>query len=634
MILTIGMIVKNEEKYLERCLTAIQPLRDAVDSELIITDTGSTDGTVGIAERFADKVLHFEWCNDFSAARNTTIAAATGEWYMFLDADDIFRSCDGIIEFFNSGEYKDYNAATYTSHNLTIDENVSVDYRAPRLVKLRPETRFVGVVHEKLNTYGFPIKNIYDVADHYGYIYENDEQRQAKNKRNIDLLMIKLQSDKDPDPLIYLQLFQSYMGYDRDKAFECIDKGIELCRQCKHYVVSAMLSTKAFACYSEDEFESALEVCDDYVSVDKSIRPGALSLDVEVYAIKASALYKLERFGEAAKAYEQFFDTFYAVKKGRINTPEIYATQLYLATDSNYLKLACEYLTCCIRAGMYDAALDRMCVLPISEHSENAEQVERFVELELTVLREKRYERLADCIDRLYDFGKRIMRRKLFFMLYSEPDRLVFLNIFTKVLGEDEECLEKSEIYRAWLNGELAENQLYDFAVRFPINANPDMLYIALDCGFDVTPLLEIQDMNMKICTYTCCKLNGFYAAAERYSADAVRDAGKIPAVVKLYDICMSMRLVDAPGASDEEKQELIRGLYAVKSALNKRYNAYSGGMSEFERLAAAVKANIRRYIASGEITMAEKTLNEYARMAPNDDDIAMLAEEIHAACV
>ena len=39
MQLSIGMIVKNEEKYLDRCLAAIKPILDSIDSELIIADT-------------------------------------------------------------------------------------------------------------------------------------------------------------------------------------------------------------------------------------------------------------------------------------------------------------------------------------------------------------------------------------------------------------------------------------------------------------------------------------------------------------------------------------------------------------------------------------------------------------------
>ena len=102
MILSIGMIVKNEEKYLEQCLSEMRPILEKVDSELIIADTGSTDSTVEIAKRFTDNVYHFEWINDFSAARNSTLEKAKGEWYMFIDADEILKNCDDIIKFFNS----------------------------------------------------------------------------------------------------------------------------------------------------------------------------------------------------------------------------------------------------------------------------------------------------------------------------------------------------------------------------------------------------------------------------------------------------------------------------------------------------------------------------------------------------
>jgi cellulose synthase/poly-beta-1,6-N-acetylglucosamine synthase-like glycosyltransferase len=74
--LTVGMIVKNEEKNLEKCLNALKPLLDAVPSELIVTDTGSTDRTVEIAQKYTDHIIHYEWNDDFSAARNTGLDAA------------------------------------------------------------------------------------------------------------------------------------------------------------------------------------------------------------------------------------------------------------------------------------------------------------------------------------------------------------------------------------------------------------------------------------------------------------------------------------------------------------------------------------------------------------------------------
>ncbi len=65
MKLSICMMVKNEEKNLERCLISLKQIRDEVTSELIIVDTGSSDKTVNIAKRFTDKVYFHNWNNDF-----------------------------------------------------------------------------------------------------------------------------------------------------------------------------------------------------------------------------------------------------------------------------------------------------------------------------------------------------------------------------------------------------------------------------------------------------------------------------------------------------------------------------------------------------------------------------------------
>jgi glycosyltransferase involved in cell wall biosynthesis len=79
------MIVKNEERFIERVLACARPLCD----EMIVVDTGSTDRTIEIAERMGAKVFRFAWTNDFSAARNASFERATGDWILWLDADDV-----------------------------------------------------------------------------------------------------------------------------------------------------------------------------------------------------------------------------------------------------------------------------------------------------------------------------------------------------------------------------------------------------------------------------------------------------------------------------------------------------------------------------------------------------------------
>ena len=82
--LTLSMIVKNEEKYLEGCLESVKNVAD----EIVIVDTGSEDSTLDIAERYGAKIYHFEWIDDFSAARNFALSKSTGDWILYLDADE------------------------------------------------------------------------------------------------------------------------------------------------------------------------------------------------------------------------------------------------------------------------------------------------------------------------------------------------------------------------------------------------------------------------------------------------------------------------------------------------------------------------------------------------------------------
>ena len=78
------MIVRDEEKSLPRCLQSVQE----VANELIVVDTGSKDGTASTAKDYGARVYHFEWCDDFSAARNEYLKHVTGDWILQMDADE------------------------------------------------------------------------------------------------------------------------------------------------------------------------------------------------------------------------------------------------------------------------------------------------------------------------------------------------------------------------------------------------------------------------------------------------------------------------------------------------------------------------------------------------------------------
>jgi len=89
------MIVKNEAENLPRLFESIQGVFD----EIHITDTGSTDDTVKIAESYGAKVHHFEWCDDFAAARNASFKPVTTDFVFWMDGDDVLENKEAFIHF-------------------------------------------------------------------------------------------------------------------------------------------------------------------------------------------------------------------------------------------------------------------------------------------------------------------------------------------------------------------------------------------------------------------------------------------------------------------------------------------------------------------------------------------------------
>ena len=99
-LLSIGIIFKNEIRCLERCLKSLQPLRDALPCEVVMADTGATDGSRAVAERYADILFDFPWVNDFSAARNSVMERCSGKWYMTIDCDEwVGADIQGFVTF-------------------------------------------------------------------------------------------------------------------------------------------------------------------------------------------------------------------------------------------------------------------------------------------------------------------------------------------------------------------------------------------------------------------------------------------------------------------------------------------------------------------------------------------------------
>ena len=141
--LSVCMITKNEEKFLDQCLNSIKNVAD----EIIIIDTGSNDKTVQIAREHGAQVGFFEWCDDFAAARNISIAQASGDWILILDADEelCIDSVDKMPSLLSQKDVSLYRIAIQNQKTGTKSTNY-----VPRLFRNIAGLLFMGRVHETI----------------------------------------------------------------------------------------------------------------------------------------------------------------------------------------------------------------------------------------------------------------------------------------------------------------------------------------------------------------------------------------------------------------------------------------------------------------------------------------------------
>ncbi len=215
-ILSISILISNNRaKTINKCMKALVPLREAVPSELILVDTGCKDEGIEIARRYADKIVEFSWCNDFAAARNAGLTECTGEWFLFMDDDEWFDDVSELIAFFQSEERHRYDTLWYIVRNYDDFEGTTYgDTFVGRGVKLTPETKFYGKIHEWIEPFPVKVKRVSSYAHHYGYVYKSEEERQKHLARNITLEEMAV-AERPEDIRMCCQLVQEYRAAER-----------------------------------------------------------------------------------------------------------------------------------------------------------------------------------------------------------------------------------------------------------------------------------------------------------------------------------------------------------------------------------------------------------------------------------
>lgn len=223
-VLTISLLCCGRADTTERCLKSLLPIREAVDSEIQVIDTGCDPDTRAVVEKYADEVFDFTWCNDFAAARNYQLDVANGKWFLYLDDDEFFLDPENIIDFFLNDDYMKYNLGGYYQRNyLDMEGKEWSDITVIRMTTITPETYFHGKVHEFIcPAFGNTI--IFDThAGHYGYVFKSAEDNRKHSQRNIPLL--EQMMEEDPEELRW-----PYQLAQEIRADQGSEKLLELCQ--------------------------------------------------------------------------------------------------------------------------------------------------------------------------------------------------------------------------------------------------------------------------------------------------------------------------------------------------------------------------------------------------------------------
>ncbi len=203
-----ALIVKNEEEMLGQCLESVIDIAD----EIVVVDTGSTDRTVEIAEKYGAKVFHHPWKDSFAEARNHSLRHASCDWIFVIDADEELERQD-IVNMMNAKWNGDkYDAILFPVFSVLPGQLGGINqgkHYSPRMFKNRDDIYYDGIVH---NVLVMPDKvSMAEIRmHHYGYDLRPDKMIEKFN-RSLKLLLKQIEDSPD-DAFARFNIAQMYLS--------------------------------------------------------------------------------------------------------------------------------------------------------------------------------------------------------------------------------------------------------------------------------------------------------------------------------------------------------------------------------------------------------------------------------------
>lgn len=243
--LSLALIVKNEARCLARCLRSVRNLAD----EIVVADTGSTDDTVKIAAQLGAKVSHFDWVNNFAAARNFALEQTTGDWILVLDADEwASENLVAEIKIFISrplriGRLK--IVSDFKHNGQTLQSSTFVSRLFPRGAK------YDGRIHEQIVS-DLPRDNLHGELWHDGYL------ETKKSERNVTLLQAEL-AREPRNAYLQFQLALEFTSLGRPQdAFACLQKARATMQPSDPFAPNVIVDF-LYAAMALQQFDAGLE---------------------------------------------------------------------------------------------------------------------------------------------------------------------------------------------------------------------------------------------------------------------------------------------------------------------------------------------------------------------------------------
>lgn len=246
---------------MDNFLSAIRKHFKNYPYELVLVDTGSTDSTISIAQKYTDKIYHFDWIGDFSVARNYSLQCASYDWILVLDCDEYIidldvRGFDAMIT-----HYPQCVGMLSRKNHYEMNDTDSVYTDDVERFFNRKLFHYEAIIHEQVRAFdGSDYQRIALplTVDHCGYNGTIEDLRK-KAERNNELLLKMLKETPD-DPYLYFQIGQSYnMLRDDEKACYYYGKGLEYDVDPNAEYVQMMVIGYGYALLHLERYDEALQ---------------------------------------------------------------------------------------------------------------------------------------------------------------------------------------------------------------------------------------------------------------------------------------------------------------------------------------------------------------------------------------